>query len=74
LAGRRLTHRQAKAALPIALLGEGPPIRYGEVALLTSIYGDDLLTTSLLAGGCPSYALLSADFTVTSPNPLYVVY
>lgn len=46
LAGWRLTHRQAKAALPIALREAGP-IRYCEVAVLASVLQDDLLCTSL---------------------------
>jgi PucR C-terminal helix-turn-helix domain/GGDEF-like domain len=47
LAGWRLTHRQAKAALPVALRGGESPVRYGEVALMASILRDELLTTSL---------------------------
>jgi PucR-like helix-turn-helix protein/diguanylate cyclase with GGDEF domain len=47
LAGWRLTHQQAKAALPIALCGPERLVRYGEVALLASILQDDLLVTSL---------------------------
>lgn len=47
LAGWRLTHRQACAALPIALYGRGPFVRYADVALLASILQDDLLATSL---------------------------
>jgi hypothetical protein len=45
--GWRLTHRQARAALPIALRGGESPVHYGEVALLASILQDDLLVTSL---------------------------
>jgi PucR C-terminal helix-turn-helix domain/GGDEF-like domain len=44
--GWRLTHRQAKAALPIAIR-TGKDVRYSEVALLASILQDDLLATSL---------------------------
>jgi PucR C-terminal helix-turn-helix domain/GGDEF-like domain len=47
LAGWRLTHRQAKAALPIALRSPGSVVRYADVALLASILQDDLLATSL---------------------------
>lgn len=47
LAGWRLTHRQAKAALPIALRRPKRLTRYADVALLASILRDDLLTTSL---------------------------
>ncbi len=47
LSGWRLTHRQAKAALPIALRSSCSLTRYREVALLASIHGDELLATSL---------------------------
>lgn len=47
LAGWRLTHRQAQAALPIALRSPKRVVRYADVALLASIIGDDLLATSL---------------------------
>lgn len=47
LAGWRLTHRQARAALPIALRGSEEVARYGDVALLASMLQDDLLVTSL---------------------------
>ena len=47
LAGWRLTHRQAKAALPIALRGSQRQVRYADVALLASILQDDLLARSL---------------------------
>jgi len=47
LAGWRLSHRQARATLPIALRkGEGIT-RYGDVALLASMLQDDLLASSL---------------------------
>jgi hypothetical protein len=46
LPGWRLTHRQAKAALPIALRKAGPT-RYSDVALLASILNDELLAGSL---------------------------
>jgi hypothetical protein len=45
--GWRLTHRQAKAAFPIALTGHRTVTRYADVALLASILQDNLLTTSL---------------------------
>ncbi len=47
LAGWRLTHRQAAAALPIALRSPERIVRYADVALLASILQDDLLVTSL---------------------------
>jgi hypothetical protein len=47
LAGWRLTHRQAKAALSVALRGPDPVVRYAEVAMLAAILRDDLLATSL---------------------------
>ena len=47
LPGWRLTHHQARAALPIALRSSEPLIRYADVALLASILQDDLLTASL---------------------------
>jgi hypothetical protein len=47
LAGWRLTHRQAKAALPIAQRSGRHPVRYADVALLASMLKDDLLTFSL---------------------------
>jgi hypothetical protein len=46
-AGWRLTHRQARAALPIALRGPEAFVRYADVALLASILRDELLDTSL---------------------------
>ena len=46
-AGWRLTHRQAKAALPIALRAQQGPVRYADVALLASMLQDDLLVSSL---------------------------
>jgi diguanylate cyclase with GGDEF domain/PucR-like helix-turn-helix protein len=47
LAGWRFSHRQARAALPIALRVSEPFVRYADVALLASILRDDLLATSL---------------------------
>jgi PucR C-terminal helix-turn-helix domain/GGDEF-like domain len=46
LEGWRQTHRQARAALPIALR-RSTAVRYGDVALLASMLQDNLLTTSL---------------------------
>jgi hypothetical protein len=47
LSGWRLSHRQAKAALPIAERTEKAVLRYADVALLASILRDDLAVTSL---------------------------
>jgi PucR C-terminal helix-turn-helix domain/GGDEF-like domain len=47
LSGWRLTHRQARAALPVALRSSKSFIRYADVALLAGILQDDLLATSL---------------------------
>jgi hypothetical protein len=47
LGGWRLTHQQARAALPIALRGSQRVTRYAEVALLASNFQDDLLATFL---------------------------
>ncbi len=47
LAGWRLSHRQAAAALPVARRSSQSVVRYGNVALLASMLGDDLLATSL---------------------------
>jgi hypothetical protein len=47
LAGWRLTHRQAAAALPVARRGEEKVVRYADVAILASVLQDDLLATSL---------------------------
>jgi PucR C-terminal helix-turn-helix domain/GGDEF-like domain len=46
-AGWRLTHRQALAALPIALRSPQSVVRYADVALLASMLQDDLLVASL---------------------------
>lgn len=46
-AGWRLTHRQAQAALAVAIRGPEPVVRYAEVALLASVMQDELLATSL---------------------------
>jgi PucR C-terminal helix-turn-helix domain/GGDEF-like domain len=45
--GWRLSHRQARAALPIALRGGERPVRYADVALLASILRDELAVASL---------------------------
>lgn len=47
LAGWRLTHRQAKAALPIAFDSPAKLTRYADVALLASIRQDQVLVASL---------------------------
>lgn len=47
LTGWRLTHRQARAALQVALSRAGQVVRYPEVALLAAVLRDDLLRTSL---------------------------
>jgi hypothetical protein len=47
LAGWRLSHRQAKAALPIAERRGEAILHYADVVLLTSILRDDLVATSL---------------------------
>ena len=47
LSGWRFSHRQAKAALPIAERGGQPVLRYADVTLLASIVRDDLAIASL---------------------------
>jgi PucR C-terminal helix-turn-helix domain/GGDEF-like domain len=47
LAGWRLTHRQAAAALRVGRHGEQKIVRYADVALLAGILQDDLLAISL---------------------------
>ncbi len=47
LAGWRLTHRQAAAALAIAQRGQRRHARYAEVALIASLVQDELLVASL---------------------------
>jgi hypothetical protein len=47
LSGWRFSHRQAKAALPIAERRGQAILRYADVALLASILRDDLVVTSL---------------------------
>jgi hypothetical protein len=46
LSGWRFSHRQAKAALPIAERGGRPLVRYSDVTLLASILRDDLAIAS----------------------------
>lgn len=46
-AGWRLTHRQAVAALTVALRGPDSAVRYADVALVASVLQDDLLASSL---------------------------
>jgi PucR C-terminal helix-turn-helix domain/GGDEF-like domain len=46
-AGWRFSHRQAKAALPVAERSGEAIVRYADVALLASVLDDDLLATSL---------------------------
>jgi PucR C-terminal helix-turn-helix domain/GGDEF-like domain len=45
--GWRFSHRQAAAALPIALRGPEPLIRYADVVLVAAVLQDELLRTSL---------------------------
>lgn len=47
LSGWRLTHRQALAALPVAVASSQSPVRYADVALLAAALEDDLLAASL---------------------------
>jgi len=47
LVGWRFSHRQAKAALPIAERKGQPILRYADIALLAAILRDDLAVTSL---------------------------
>jgi PucR C-terminal helix-turn-helix domain/GGDEF-like domain len=47
--GWRLSHRQAAAALPVAIRGRRPLVRYADVALLAAALGDQLLAASLHA-------------------------
>jgi hypothetical protein len=46
-AGWTLTHRQALAALPVALRRRGDIVRYADVAMLASALKDDVLRASL---------------------------
>lgn len=47
LKGWRLTHRQAQAALPVALRGPERVLRYSDVAVAASLLGDEVLAESL---------------------------
>jgi PucR C-terminal helix-turn-helix domain/GGDEF-like domain len=47
LPGWRLTHRQAAAALPLAIKGQSPVASYAEAPLLATALKEDLLATSL---------------------------
>lgn len=47
IAGWRLTHRQAQAALTIAMRTKHDVVRYAEVSVLATILQDDVLVTSL---------------------------
>lgn len=47
VAGWRLTHRQAKAAIPVASRPRPRLVRYAEVALLAAALHDDVLASSL---------------------------
>jgi hypothetical protein len=47
LAGWRLTHRQAKVALPIAQRSPRSMVRYIDVALIASVLQDEVLSSSL---------------------------
>jgi hypothetical protein len=47
ISGWRLTHRQARAVLPVVKRVSDPHVRYGEAALIASMLQDDLLATSL---------------------------
>jgi hypothetical protein len=47
IAGWRLTHRQARAALPVALRGGEQAVRYSQVAVLATVVRDELLAESL---------------------------
>ncbi len=47
LAGWRLSHRQAKAALPVAMRSPEPFVRYVDVALLAAVLQDELLAGTL---------------------------
>jgi hypothetical protein len=47
LAGWRLSHHQARAALAVAQLGTDPVVRYADVAVVATILKDELLMSSL---------------------------
>jgi hypothetical protein len=48
LEGWRLTHRQAQAAMRVALRAPQPLTRYADVALLAAVLRDDLLADSMI--------------------------
>jgi PucR C-terminal helix-turn-helix domain/GGDEF-like domain len=47
IAGWRLSHQQARAALSVALRSGENTVRYADVALLATVIGDELLAASL---------------------------
>jgi sugar diacid utilization regulator len=47
LAGWRLSHHQARAALAVAQLGPDPVVRYADVAMVATVLKDELLVNSL---------------------------
>ena len=47
VSGWRKSHRQARAAWPVAQRGEEAAVRYADVAILATVLQDDLLTDSL---------------------------
>lgn len=47
LAGWRFSHRQARAALPVALRGSKGAVRYADVAVIASIQRDEVLADTL---------------------------
>jgi DNA-binding PucR family transcriptional regulator len=47
LAGWRLSHHQARAALAVAFRAESPVVRYADVAMLATVLKDELLMSSL---------------------------
>jgi hypothetical protein len=47
LGGWRLSHQQARAALAVVIRSNENYVRYGDVALLAGVFGDELLATSL---------------------------
>jgi PucR C-terminal helix-turn-helix domain/GGDEF-like domain len=47
LSGWHLTHRQARAALPVARQGRDPVVRYSDVTLLAAALSDEVMASSL---------------------------
>jgi sugar diacid utilization regulator len=47
ISGWRSTHRQAQAALPVAMRGETQVVSYSEVAIIASVLKDDVLAGAL---------------------------